>query len=95
MHTKLFMKKIWNDLSNYASKEQAFFVFLYVSFLSYLKNRDSNALLEYKESTPLNPKQLQELFKNIDDSDLRNSVKEFEESIDWKTFLTQDRKSVV
>lgn len=89
MHTKLFMKKIWNDLSNYASKEQAFFVFLYVSFLSYLKNRDSNALLEYKESTPLNPKQLQELFKNIDDSDLRNSVKEFEESIDWKTFLTQ------
>lgn len=86
------MKKSWNELVSYVSKEQVFRVFLYLGITAYLKNTHQGALISDNEISDVRSlKQLREIFEAIPGSDLKRAAKDFEDSIDWESFMNQEQ----
>lgn len=84
------MKKIWNKLSNYVSKEQCFFLFLYMSFVAYLKNTRRGNFSNKPEVDKLRDlKRLRQFFEDVPGDKLKRSAADFEECIDWELFENQ------
>lgn len=84
------MKKIWNKLLNYVSKEQSFFLFLYMGIVAYLKNTQQGNLSGAKKSGKLSDlKQLRQIFEGIEGEELQRAAEDFEECIDWELFMSQ------
>lgn len=84
------MKKIWNRLLNYISKEQSFFLFIYMGFVAYLKNtHQGNFSGEVEKGKLGDLKRLQQIFEGIPGEELKKAAADFEGSIDWELFENQ------
>lgn len=87
---RLAMKKIWNKLLNYVSKEQSFFLFLYMGFVAYFKNMQQGNLSEMAEAgNHRDLKRLGKIFEGIPGDTLKQAAEDFEKSIDWELFMNR------
>lgn len=81
------MKKIWNALNNYISKEQCFLLIVYLGLCAYLKNKRRNEQAEEDRTDHGSIKQLREIFREIPGYELKRAANDLEESIDWEVLL--------
>lgn len=81
------LKKYWNELTAYVTKEQTFALTIYFTFTAYLKNNGIGTPINSENTGELSDlKQLREIFKKIPGYDLKVSANDFEESIGWEIF---------
>ena len=72
------MKMLWNELTNYVSKEQSFLIFLYMGFTAYLKNMGIGASEKCEQTGNISDlKQLREIFKGIPGYELKRAANDF------------------
>ncbi|MCM1161341.1 MAG: N-6 DNA methylase [Roseburia sp.] len=84
------MKRIWNELTTYISKDQSFLLFLYMSFTVYLKKMGIGATKKCESIGNISDfKQLREIFKGISGYELKRAANDFEESIAWEMFMNE------
>lgn len=90
------MKKSWNELVSYVSKEQVFRVFLYLGITAYLKNTNQGTPVNDGEIPDIRSlKQLGKILGEIPGDEIRRAAKDFEDSIDWELFVNQEKCCVL
>lgn len=84
---------IWQKLISYLSKEQCFLIFLYQAFTVYLEKMRAGIQWRkgnVRESGGIEDLlQLSKMFQGISGDELKQSVKDFEESILWKVIAEE------
>lgn len=84
------MKKIWDGLVRYTSKEQSVLLVLYLSFTAFFKNTQQGTPVIGDERHSIESlKQLRNIFKGIPGYELKRAANDFEESIDWEMLRSQ------